>query len=67
LSEAFGGRLIVSHRFHQYPGKSLPELNVMKTAVRAHEIATLLDDMPQEVSCLSLGGTAPRRARIGFR
>ncbi|HMI19425.1 MAG TPA: HAD family hydrolase, partial [Sphingomonas sp.] len=26
----------------------------MKTAVRAHEIATLLDDMPQEVRCLSL-------------
>src|SRR4051794_12129933 len=26
----------------------------MKTAVRAHEIATLLDDMPQDVRCLSL-------------
>jgi FMN phosphatase YigB (HAD superfamily) len=26
----------------------------MKTAVRAHEIATLLDDMPHDVRCLSL-------------
>lgn len=26
----------------------------MKTAVRAHEIATLLDDMPNDVRCLSL-------------